>query len=132
VRRPGPAPSGKRTVEVVLGERDAGICFERDAAGRPVVRGLTASAQPDVARGVAPGMRLSRIAGVKCKAIDYDKALELVRALERPLKLTFKAPSNTNAGVASSSSSTKTKKKRRRASRDDDDDDDDHGSDADE
>jgi len=79
-------------VEVVLQDfdRDAGIIFERSEGGRPIVRGLTASARPDVQRSVGPGMVLSKIAGVKCKAIEYAAALDLVRSLERPLKLTFK------------------------------------------
>jgi len=103
-------------VEIVLGDdRDAGILFEKEAAtGRPVVRGLTASARPDVARLVVPGMLLSKIAGVKCKNINYKASLDLIRALEKPLKLCFKRPSKHKKSTDNDGDLKPTKKKRRR------------------
>ncbi|KAJ8609080.1 hypothetical protein CTAYLR_010238 [Chrysophaeum taylorii] len=90
-----------KSVEVTLeDDRDAGIIFEQHPSGRPVVRGLTAWARPEIVQHVVPGMLLSRIAGVKCKAIKYDATLDLVRALEKPLKLTFKAPKETKRSPA--------------------------------
>ena len=78
-------------LEITLDSEDAGIFFEKDpSSGRPRVRGLTASARGD-ARSLAPGMILSKIAGVKCKSIEYKASLDLIRALDRPLKLTFKS-----------------------------------------
>ncbi|KAJ1449706.1 hypothetical protein M885DRAFT_572326 [Pelagophyceae sp. CCMP2097] len=56
------------------------------------VRGLKASADASFHRSLAAGMVLSRIAGVKCKAIEYAASLDLIRALDRPLKLSFKPP----------------------------------------
>ena len=84
---------GRPVVEIVLAEdRATGILFERHASGRPVVLGFAASCRASVADALKPGMLLERIAGVKCKAIDYDRSLELVRALEKPLTLAFRLP----------------------------------------
>ncbi|KAH8049246.1 hypothetical protein JL722_12047 [Aureococcus anophagefferens] len=123
--RSGPAARGPgpRRVEVVLpDDRATGILFERDAAsGRPVVLGFAASCRATVVAR-RPGMVLAKIAGVRCKAIDYARSLELVRALEKPLTLEFEAPKRRRSPSPSSSSSgsrrrrrRKEKKRRRRA-----------------
>ena len=125
-------------IEVELpDDRPTGILFERDAdSGRPVVLGFAASCRAGVADAVAPGMVLAKIAGVKCKAIDYARSLDLIRALEKPLTLTFEAPrarrvrsrSASSASSASSGSRRRRKRskkekrrKKKRRTRDDDD-----------
>ena len=128
---PPPAPRrdegrGPRRVEVVLpDDRATGILFERDAAsGRPVILGFAASCRAAVVDALRPGMVLAKIAGVRCKAIDYARSLELVRALEKPLTLEFEAPKRRRSPSPSSSSSgsrrrrRRKEKKRRRRSRD--------------
>ena len=125
-------PPPPAVVEITLPDfRDAGILFERGGDGRPVVRGLTASARADVAATVAPGMLLSKIAGVRCKPIEYANALDLVRALERPLVLTFERPEppppiprekqhtkKTRASSSDSDDDSDAKRKRKRKKRD--------------
>ncbi|KAH8043969.1 hypothetical protein JL722_14935 [Aureococcus anophagefferens] len=111
--RRGPGP---RRVEVVLpDDRATGILFERDAAsGRPVVLGFAASCRAAVVDALRPGMVLAKIAGVRCKAIDYARSLELVRALEKPLTLEFEAPKRRRSPSPSSSSSGSRRRRRRK------------------
>ena len=92
-RSPSSSPDAPRRVEVVLeDDRPTGILFEKHESGRPAVLGFAASCPRTVAATVRPGMVLSKIAGERCKYIEYDRALELVRALEKPLRLEFRAP----------------------------------------
>mmetsp|Transcript_32406 Transcript_32406/g.111589 ORF Transcript_32406/g.111589 Transcript_32406/m.111589 type:complete len:137 (+) Transcript_32406:327-737(+) len=81
-------------------------------------------------------MVLSRIAGVKCKAIEYAASLDLIRALDRPLKLSFKPPPRAGpaphgrrdegrrreSGSDDERNGRRQKSRRRKRSHDDDDD----------
>lgn len=93
-RSPSSSPDAPpRRVELVLeDDRPTGILFEKHESGRPAVLGFAASCPRAVSATVRPGMVLSKIAGERCKYIEYDRALELVWALEKPLRLEFRAP----------------------------------------
>ncbi|KAH8097643.1 hypothetical protein JL720_541 [Aureococcus anophagefferens] len=109
--RAGPAARRGRAPD----DRATGILFERDAAsGRPVVLGFAAPCRAAVVDALRPGMVLAKIAGVRCKAIDYARSLELVRALEKPLTLEFEAPKRRRSPSPSSSSSGSRRRRRRK------------------
>uniref|UniRef100_A0A7S3K177 PDZ domain-containing protein n=1 Tax=Aureoumbra lagunensis TaxID=44058 RepID=A0A7S3K177_9STRA len=102
-------------VEILLQDYDTGIVFEA-VSHRPVVRTITASAGPNIRSKIRPGMILAKIAGVRVKEISYQATLNLLRALDRPLRLTFKLKRSKRKDQDYQKTDEHKKKKRRKQS----------------